>query len=140
MEVQVLSFAQSRIRFVPRMSPERTRRGAAAAWAAAFSRKLGASLTDWGFMADSKQTMARLDRLEGAFVQITDLLVLQGGRLDSVRDEVRVLRDEIRTTREALSDRLDRLIAITTQERTLGIERLARIEDRVTRLEERVGI
>jgi hypothetical protein len=91
--------------------------------------------------------MARLDRLEGAFVQITDLLVLHGERLDVLRDEVGVLRDEVgvlrdefRMTRQALTDRLDRLIAITTQERTLGIERLASIEGRVAKLEERAGI
>ena len=83
-------------------------------------------------MADSKNTMARLDRLEGALVHITDVLVLQGERLD-------VLRDEVRMTREALTERLDRLISVTTQERTLGIERLASIETRVAKLEERIG-
>ena len=84
-------------------------------------------------MTDSKNTMARLDRLEGALVHITDALVLQGERLD-------VLRDEVRMTREALTERLDRLILVTTQERTLGIERLASIEARVARIEERIGI
>jgi len=77
--------------------------------------------------------MARLDRLENAIVHITDVLVLQSERFDGLRDEMRV-------TREALSDRLDRLIAITTKERTLGVERVASIEERLTRLEERVGI
>lgn len=100
---------------------------------AADARKLARRLTDSDFMADSKSTMARLDRLEGALVHITDVLVLHGERLD-------VLRDEVRMTREALTNRLDRLIAVTTQERTLGIERLASIEQRVARLEERVGI
>jgi hypothetical protein len=76
--------------------------------------------------------MARLDRLEGALVHITDVLVLQSERLD-------VLRDELRMTREALTNRLDRLITVTTQERTPGIERLASIEQRVARLEERLG-
>jgi len=83
-------------------------------------------------MADSKTTMARLDRLEGALVHITDVLVLQGERLD-------VLRDEVRMTREALSERLDRLISVTTEGRTFGIERLASIENRVAKLEERIG-
>jgi hypothetical protein len=86
-----------------------------------------------GCMAESKDTMARLDRLEGALVQITDVLVLKSERLDALRDEVRV-------TREALTDRLDRLIAITTKERTLGVERLASIEQRLTKLEGHVGL
>jgi hypothetical protein len=80
-----------------------------------------------------KDTMARLDGLQGALVQITDVLVLQSERLDTLRDEVRV-------TREALTDRLDRLIAIATKERTLGVERLANIEQRLTKLEEHVAI
>jgi hypothetical protein len=83
--------------------------------------------------------MARLDRLEGALVHITDVLVLQSERLDEMSGRVDSVRNEIRMTREALTDRLDRLIAITTQERTLGIERLASIEQRVAKLEERLG-
>ena len=51
-------------------------------------------------MAESKSTVATLDRLEGAIVYITDVLVLQSERLDALRDEVKV-------TREALTDRLD---------------------------------
>ena len=90
-------------------------------------------------MADSKNTMARLDRFEGAIVHVTDVIVLQSERLDVLRDEVRVLRDEVRMTREALSERLDRLISVTTQERTFGIERIASIETRVAKLEERIG-
>jgi len=118
-------------------------------------------------MAES-QYLARLERLEGAFVHITDLLVLQGERLDSVReellanrgemhglrgemhglrgemhglrDEMRAVRDETRAMSNKLADRLDRLIAITTKDRTLSIERLATIEMRLARLEERVGI
>jgi hypothetical protein len=57
--------------------------------------------------------MARLDRLEGAIVHVKDILLLQSERLDGLRDEVRVMR-------ETLTDRLDRLIAITTKERTAG--------------------
>ncbi len=110
-------------------------------------------------MTDSNY-VARLERLEGAFVHITDLLVLQGERLDSTREELvgnrremhgvrgemqglrgemQGLRDEVRASRDALSDRLDRLIAITTRDRTTSIERLASIEARLARLEERVG-
>jgi uncharacterized coiled-coil DUF342 family protein len=116
--------------------------------------------------------MARIERLEGALLHITDLLVLQGERMDfgftslreemrgmreemqgvreetrgmreetrSMREETRSMRDEARGMRESVSDRLDRLIAITTKERTTGIERLASIEMRLARLEERVGI
>ena len=101
--------------------------------------------------------MARLEQLEAAFVHVTDL-VLQGERIDvgllgvrdemhsmrqemhSVREETRAVRDETRVMREVLTDRLDRLIAITTRERTTGIERLANIEQRLARLEERAGI
>lgn len=105
-------------------------------------------------MADSKHAMARLERLEGAIVHITDILVLHGERLDSLRSETSErldslrsemnerldsVRDEMRMTREALAERLDRLIAVTTDERTMGIERLARIEERVARLEARIG-
>jgi hypothetical protein len=42
--------------------------------------------------------------------------------------------------REALSDRLDRLIAITVKERTAGLERMVSIEERLARLEAHVGI
>jgi chromosome segregation ATPase len=39
-----------------------------------------------------------------------------------------------------VTDRLDRLIAVTIQERTASAERLGDIERRIARLEERVGI
>jgi hypothetical protein len=91
-------------------------------------------------MAESKDAMARLDRLEGALVQITDVLVLQSERLDALRDEVRVTREALTDRLDGLGDRLDRLIAITTNERTVGVERLASIEQRLTKLEEHVGI
>jgi hypothetical protein len=40
----------------------------------------------------------------------------------------------------AVTDRLDRLIAVTIQERTGSTERLGEIERRLARLEERAGI
>lgn len=40
----------------------------------------------------------------------------------------------------AVTDRLDRLIAVTIQERTTSTERLGDIERRLARLEERAGI
>ena len=87
-------------------------------------------------MAQSKDTMARLDRLEGTFAAITDILVLQGERLDGMREEMKGMREAM----GAVTDRLDRLIAITVKERTSGVERLARIEERLARLEAHVGI
>ena len=57
-----------------------------------------------------------------------------------MREDTRSMRDETRTMRETLTDRLDRLIAITLKERTAGIERLASIEHRLARLEEHVGV
>ena len=57
-----------------------------------------------------------------------------------LREDTRATREETRTMRETLTDRLDRLIAITLKERTAGIERLANIEQRLARLEEHTGI
>jgi hypothetical protein len=97
--------------------------------------------------------MVRLDRLEAAFVHVTDLLVLQSERMDvgfkslreemhglrgemhGLRGEILGVREETRVMRETLADRLDRLIAITVKERTTGIERLASIEERLAKLE-----
>jgi hypothetical protein len=73
--------------------------------------------------------MARLDGIETAIVRITDVIVLQSERMDALREEARAardeargeagaIRDEMRVTRETLTDRLDRLIAITMKERT----------------------
>jgi len=98
-------------------------------------------------MADSDDVMARLGRLENAFIQVADVLVLQGDRFDGVNERfdgvnrrLDALEVELRTTREALVDRLDRLIAVTTRERTLGIGRLADLERRLAVVEERLGI
>ncbi|HTQ08092.1 MAG TPA: hypothetical protein VMI54_29765, partial [Polyangiaceae bacterium] len=93
----------------------------------------------------------RLDRLETAVVHITDVLVLQSERMDagfrSMREETQAMHralsdrlDAVTDRLDAVTDRLDRLISVTMQERTLGIERLAKIESRLARLEEHVGI
>jgi hypothetical protein len=50
------------------------------------------------------------------------------------------VREENRALFVGVTDRLDRLIAITTKDRTMTIERLASIEARLNRHEERVGI
>ena len=95
-------------------------------------------------MANSQTTMARIERLESALVHITDLLVLQGERMDygftSLREEMQGMRQEMQGMRQSVQsvgDRLDRLMAITTKERTSNIERLLSIEARLARLEER---
>ena len=84
-------------------------------------------------MADSKAIMARLSRVERDSTefkrmlgQIANILVEQNERIDRLGDR--------------LGDRLDRLIAVTIQERTYSVERLADIERRLSRLEERSGI
>ncbi|HEX6763932.1 MAG TPA: hypothetical protein VF103_00610 [Polyangiaceae bacterium] len=105
-------------------------------------------------MAQSRNPMARIERLEGALVHITDLLVLQSERMDdgfsSLREEMQGMRREMQTTRQEMDgmrqsvqsvvDRLDRLMAVTTKERTSGVERLASIEARLAKLEEHAGI
>jgi hypothetical protein len=105
-------------------------------------------------MAESKQTMARIEKLEReskdfkrALVQITEILIDQSERIDNVRSElggrIDKLRDSLEgridTLRDALEGRLDRLIAVTIQERTYSVERLADIERRLTKLEEHAG-
>lgn len=88
-------------------------------------------------------TMKRLDRVENAIGQITKILVEQSERVDSgfrnVHGEIHAVRGELETMRQALTERLDRLIAVTTQERTASFERLADIERRLARLEENAG-
>jgi hypothetical protein len=84
-------------------------------------------------MANSKAIMARLARVERdsaefkrRLAQIANILLDQTERIDRLG--------------ERLGDRLDRLIAVTIQERTYSVERLANIELRLARLEERSGI
>ena len=83
--------------------------------------------------------MARLARVERdstemkkTLAQIAGILVDQSERIDCVGERI----DELG---ERLGERLDRLIAVTLQERTYSAERLADIERRVSRLEERAG-
>jgi hypothetical protein len=69
-------------------------------------------------MANSDpNTMKRLDRVETAIGQIPKILVEQSERVDSGFRHV-----------------------VTTQERTLGFERLAEIERRLARLEQHTGL
>jgi len=92
-------------------------------------------------MANSRnRTVARVDRLEAAFVRITDVLVTQHERTDGLRSEIVTLRESMTERLDQLAERLDRLIAITLRERTAGVERLAGIEERLARLERHAGL
>jgi hypothetical protein len=92
-------------------------------------------------MAQSTDIMERVDRLERAFVQVTEILVDHGERFDRIdrRLESMDRRLESMDRRlEGVTTRLDRLIAVTIEERTFHYERLGDIERRLARLEERV--
>jgi hypothetical protein len=105
-------------------------------------------------MAGSKAIMARLTRVERGSAetkrmlgQIANILSDQNDRIDRVGDRVDQLGERVdqlseRVDRlgERLEGRLDRLIAVTIQERTYSVERLADIERRLSRLEERSGL
>ena len=103
-----------------------------------------------------------VNELKGAVVHIGEVLAAQSEvtssgfrvaheRIDAVSAEVHAvrnevhgvreeLREELRLSRTAITERLDRLIDATIRERTAGAERLASIEQRLAKLEERVGI
>jgi hypothetical protein len=90
------------------------------------------------FMAESKNVMARVARLERdgdslkrIQAQTTEVLVDMSQRMDRLSVEVRDLRD-------SLESRLDRLIAVTMHERTHAVERFADIERRLAKLESRL--
>src|SRR5262245_23695851 len=109
-------------------------------------------------MADSKAIMARLVRVERdsaefkkMLSQIANILTDQNDRIDQVGERVDRLGERVDRLGEQLGERmdrlgeqlggrLDRLIAVTMQERTYSFERLADIERRLSRLEERSGI
>lgn len=105
-------------------------------------------------MAESKSTMARLDKLDReskefkrAVGQITDILVDHGERLDFLGKRVDALGktlgdrlDAIGERLDGLGTRLDRLIAVTIQDRTSSVDRFADIERRLARLEEHARI
>jgi hypothetical protein len=108
-------------------------------------------------MAESKDTMARLERLEqdvadikGAIAQIVPLLVSHDerlGRIDARLEQMdaRFERMDARFERmderfQQITDRLDRLIHVTIVDKTAWAERFLDMERRLARLEERVGI
>jgi len=105
-------------------------------------------------MAESKETMARVARLEREGESMKEIqgrtiavLADLGQRLDHVTDELshRIdhmsdeLNQRIDGLRDSLEGRLDRLIAVTTQERTYAVERFASIEQRTADIERRLA-
>ena len=98
-------------------------------------------------MANSKAIMARLTRVEQDSAdfkkmlgRIANILTDQSERIDNLGERVDRLGDRLDQLGEQLGSRLDRLIAVTIQERTYSFERFADIERRLLRLEERAGI
>lgn len=112
-------------------------------------------------MANSKEVMTRLAKLEtnvaaitvdvadlkAAAWRTTEILVdhsqaLSGLQrsMEGVQRSVEGLQRSVDEKLGGVTDRLDRLIAVTIQERTASAERLGDIERRIARLEERVGI
>jgi len=104
--------------------------------------------------SDPMQRLAKLEQdvgeLKQAVVQITEVLIDQSNRMDSgfsrmetgfrqVETGFRAAHEEAVELRRSLTERLDRLIAVTIEERTQGFGRLRELERRVERLEERVG-
>ena len=96
------------------------------------------SCPDTGAMADSNDTMPRLDQLEAsvanlsqAMVQVSEILLDQNQRIDSVRASVVDLGDR-------LGGRLDRLIELQTRSFTEWGERHQSHEQRIAALEARV--
>ena len=90
--------------------------------------------------------MGRLARIEsdvhdlkGAVIRITDVLVDHSQKLTDLRRTMDQRFGEMNQQLGGVNERLDRLIAVTMQERTASTERLGDIERRLARLEERVG-
>jgi hypothetical protein len=93
---------------------------------------------------DAMQRITRLesnvDDLKGAVVQIVNLLIEQGERMDARMERIEERMDGMNAGFRSVTDRLDRLIAVSMQERTSGVDRLAELERRVEKLERNAGI
>ena len=97
--------------------------------------------------SDPMKRLAKLEQdvgdLKQAVLQITEVLIDQSNRMDSgfsrMETGFRAAHEEAAELRRSLTERLDRLIAVTIEERTQGFGRLRELERRVERLEERVG-
>ncbi|HKY37323.1 MAG TPA: hypothetical protein VJN18_15375 [Polyangiaceae bacterium] len=94
-------------------------------------------------MASSSSSMGRLARIEkdvhdlkGVAVRMTEILTDHSQQLTDLRRTVQAMDERM----GGVNDRLDRLIALSMQERTASTERLGDIERRLARLEERSGI
>ena len=105
-------------------------------------------------MAESKNAMGRLRRLERDMGEVKQtlashgqMLTEHGQRLDrveaaihhvhrSLNDRIDRLEHRFDSLELSLGSRLDRLIAVTVEERTRNYERLTDIERRLTKLEE----
>ena len=84
--------------------------------------------------------MARLVRVERDSAEFKKMLSQIANILTDQSERIDRLGDRMDRVGEQLGGRLDRLIAVTVQERTYSFERLADIERRLLRLEERSGI
>ncbi len=91
-------------------------------------------------MANSKAIMARLTRVERDSADIQRTMGQIANILTDLNERVDHLSDRVDRLGEQLGSRLDRLIAVTIQERTYSFERLADIERRLSRLEAHTGI
>lgn len=103
------------------------------------------------FPEEAMQRIARLetsvDDLKGAVIHIVNLLIEQGERMDARMERMDARMERIETRMEsmdvgiqAVTERLDRLITVSIQERTFGIERLTELERRIARLEAHTGV
>jgi len=82
----------------------------------------------------------RLDTVTERLDTVTERLDKLTDRVDVVTDRLDRLTDRVDTGFRAMTDRLDRLIAVTIDERTRSYDRMHDFEKRLERLEERVGI
>ena len=95
-------------------------------------------------------------RVDAGFKQVWEELRLQGIRMEGLTQRMDGLTqrmdglmqrmdgltermDGLTQRMDGVNERLDRLIAVTMKERTAGTERLAAIEERLSKLEARVG-
>ncbi len=108
-------------------------------------------------MAESDIIMARLTRLETAFIQVSEILADHSERFDRIDRRLESIDgrlegidrrfaaldtrlDGVNERLDGVTERLERLIRVTIEERTNHYERLRDVEKRLTRLEDHVGL